>query len=275
MYAFTFIKNNYWGFTMVTSSVTTVQSVDRALKIIENLKNNPNGIGVTDLSIMLGVSKSTIHRLLMSLYQEGFVRQDPITEKYKLGFKFLELGDIVNENLDVRKAASPMLKELSNKTGETVHLVIMDQNEVVYIDKVESPETIRMYSRVGKRALMHCTGVGKVFLANLPLLEVKRIIEEKPLIRFTKNTITTPKELFAQLELIKSQGYAIDNEEHEEGVKCASAPIFDFRGNIIAAVSVSAPAMRITAEKFTHMTKEVINCSYKISKSLGNYISSK
>ncbi|WP_231495780.1 IclR family transcriptional regulator [Paucisalibacillus sp. EB02] len=256
---------------MVMSNVLTVQSVDRALEIIEKLKDNPNGIGVTDLSVMLGVSKSTVHRLLMSLSQGNYVKKDSVTERYQLGLKFLELGDIVSENLDVRKLASPLLKELSTKTSETVHLVVMEYNEVVYIDKVESPETIRMYSRVGKRASMHCTGVGKVFLAHLPEWDVERIIKEKPMVKFTENTLITKEDLFIELRRIKSKGYAIDNEEHEVGVKCIAAPIIDYKGNIIAAVSVSAPIMRLNDEKFELMKQEVLYYSQKISELLGNF----
>ncbi|WP_040978393.1 IclR family transcriptional regulator [Oceanobacillus jeddahense] len=256
---------------MVVSNAVTVQSVDRAIQIIKKLKENPDGIGVTDLSIILGVSKSTVHRLLMSLYQGGFVRQDSITDKYKLGFHFLEIADVVRENLDVRNIAAPLLNELSSITGETVHLVIRDQDEVVYIDKVESPETIRMYSRVGKRAPMHCTGVGKVFLAYLSMDEVKEIIKEKPLKRFTSNTICSQEDLIKELNLIRKNGYAIDDEEHELGVKCAAAPILNFKGNITAALSVAAPIMRIDSEKFSLMTKQVIKYSNELSELIGSY----
>ncbi|GGB31897.1 helix-turn-helix domain-containing protein [Virgibacillus dakarensis] len=254
------------------SNVTTVQSVDRAIYILEKLKENPNGLGITELSVTLGVSKSTVHRLLMSLFKAGFVKQDPLTDKYQLGLKCLELGDVVSENLDVRKNASPLLNELSFKTGETVHLVVMELNEMVYIDKVESPETIRMYSRVGKRAPMHCTGVGKVFLAHLPIDEVEKIITEKSMRKFTENTLITKEDLYAQLDIIRNRGYAIDDQEHELGVKCAAAPIMDSRGTIIAAISVSTPIMRLDSNKFNYIISEVLAYSQKISESLGSFL---
>lgn len=251
------------------SKVITVKSVDRALCIIEKLKENSSGMGVTDLSTALGVSKSTIHRLLMSLNVENYVSQEPSTGKYLLGLKFIEIGELVSENLDIRKVTSSFLKELASRTQETVHLVIMEKNEVVYIDKVESPATVRMYSRVGKRTLMHCTGVGKVFLANLPTEVVQSILMQQPMVGFTKNTIISKEELLKQLKLIKKNGYAFDDEEHEEGVKCIAAPIKDYNGNVIAAISIAIPTLRWDNRKFDFFVDEVKKASLVISKSFG------
>lgn len=257
--------------SMTVSNVLTVQSVDRALLILERLKDYPNGLGVTDLSKDLGVSKSTIHRLLMSLSAKGYVKQDLSTDNYALGLKFIEFGEIVSNYLDVRKIAAPFLQELALKTGETVHLVVRENYEVVYIDKIESPATIRMFSRIGKRALMHCTGVGKAILAHLPDKIVNDILEQRPTIKFTENTITRKEKLLIELETIRKNGYSFDNEEHEEGVKCVAAPLIDHNGQVVAAISVAAPAMRMETDNLRMSIRTVVEQSVKISKSLGYF----
>jgi IclR family transcriptional regulator, KDG regulon repressor len=251
------------------SDVTSVQSVDRALTILDILKENSRGYGVTELSNRLDVSKSTIHRLLMSLLKKGWVRQDKETEKYLLGLKLIEFGQTVSENLDIRKLASPYLHHLAEITGETAHLVILDQHEIVYIDKIESTQTIRMFSQVGKRAPLHCTGVGKAILAFLPEEQVDTIIETKGLPKFTEKTITSREQLFRHLQEIKNRGYSIDDEEHELEIKCAAAPILNFKGDIVAGVSVAGPIMRISDEKLNYMAKEVLKVSKELSTLLG------
>lgn len=254
---------------MADNKVTTVQSVDRALNILHILQDHPKGLGVTELSHRLDVSKSTIHRLLMSLLQKGFVKQDRENERYLLGLKLIELGEVVSENLDIRKLAAPLLNQLAEKTGETVHLVVMDNLEIVYIDKTESYATIRMFSRVGKRAPMHCTGVGKAVLAFLPEESINQVLTQKPMTKFTKNTITSKEEMFNHLKEIRNRGYSIDDEEHEEGIKCAAAPIFNYKGEVVAGISVAGPIMRVSEEKLTRIAGEILDTSRAVSKLLG------
>lgn len=254
---------------METKKVTTVQSVDRALVIIEVLQAHPRGLGVTELANHLDVAKSTIHRLLMSLMQKGFVKREEDSEKYVLGLKLIELGETVSDRLDIRKIASPILQKLAEVTGETVHLVIMDHLEVVYIDKTESAATIRMFSRVGKRAPMHCTGVGKAILAYLPEDKLDQVLDEKPMKKFTETTITNKQEMREHLKLIRKRGYSIDNEEHEEGIKCAASPIFDHNGNVVAGLSVAGPIMRIDEKKMETFIQATLEASKEISGLLG------
>ena len=251
------------------NEVITVQSVDRALNIIEILQKNPRGLGVTELSNRLDVSKSTAHRLLMSLYSKGFVQQDNETEKYLLGLKFIEVGQIVSDNLDIRKLASPYLHQLTEITGETAHLAIMEQHEIVYIDKLESTQTIRMFSNIGKRAPIHCTGIGKAIFAFLPDRKIEEIINETGLHKYTEKTLTTAEEMFSNIQEIRNRGYSIDNEEHEIGIKCAAAPIFNHNQEVIAGISVAGPIMRVDEKKLKVMAKEVLRVSSEISKLLG------
>ncbi|RBW71121.1 IclR family transcriptional regulator [Bacillus taeanensis] len=255
--------------TDTKKTVTTVQSVDRALEILIILQEYPNGLGVTELSHRLDVSKSTAHRLLMSLYTKGFVKQDKQNEKYLLGLKLIELGETVSQSLDVRKVASPFLHKLSEETGETVHLVIMEENEIVYIDKIESSATIRMYSKIGKRAPIHCTGVGKAMLAFKSQQEIDNFIKHQTFPAYTEKTITSPQEFKKHLNQIHIQGFAIDDEEHELGIKCAAAPIVNSRGEVIAGVSVSSPIMRMTEERLVDFTNKIVKTAAEISRALG------
>ncbi|ALS76441.1 IclR family transcriptional regulator [Planococcus rifietoensis] len=253
----------------MTKPVSSVQSVERALNIIEILQDLPNGLGVTELSHRLDVSKSTAHRLLMSLYNKGFVQQDLQTEKYYLGLKFIELGQVVTDNLDIRKVASPYLRQLTETTGETAHLAIMDKNEIVYIDKLESSATIRMFSNIGKRAPIHCTGIGKAIFAFLEDQQIEQIIKETGLKKYTEKTRTTREEMLKDIQEIRLRGYSIDDEEHEMGIKCSAAPIFNHKHEVVAGISVAGPIMRVTEEKLEMMAEEVLKVSTEISRLLG------
>ncbi|WP_082233212.1 IclR family transcriptional regulator [Halobacillus massiliensis] len=255
---------------MTKKESTTVQSVDRALNILEILKEQPRGLGVTELSYRLDVSKSTVHRLLSSLLKKGFVKQDVENERYLLGLRLIEFGEIVSSRLDIRKIAAPYLNTLAENTGETVHLVQMDQSEIVYIDKTESEATIRMFSKIGKRAPMYCTGVGKAILAYLPEQEIKRVLNEKTLKKYTENTITNKEEMISHLELIRDRGVSFDMEEHKEGINCAAAPIFNAAGEVVAGISVAGPVMRVNAEKLRKLAQEVKKTANEISRELGS-----
>lgn len=248
----------------------TVQSVDRALRIIEFLKNSPRGMGVTELAERLGVSKSTSHRLLMSLYNMDFVRKDSSTDKYLLGLKFIELGEIVSSELDIKEIVHPYLERVTKNVGETSHLAVQNVNHVVYIDKIESVNTLRMFSNIGKKAPIYCTGIGKAILAFLPEEKIDRIINEIEFVKYTKNTITTKSELLEELEWIRENGYAIDNEEHELEIKCAAAPILNYNNEVIAGFSVASPMLRLTDRKFQKIVDEVKAATRDISRILGH-----
>jgi len=254
---------------IMQSNVITVQSVDRALLILDILQESPKGLGVTELSSKLEVSKSTVHRLLMSLLAKGYVKQDDENKKYSLGLKLIDLSQTVSDNLDIRKLASKHLSDLAIITGETAHLVIRENNEIVYIDKIESSETIRMFSNIGKRAPMHCTGVGKAMLAFLPEEKINQILEEKGMQKFTDKTITDKTTMLEHLKGIRSRGYSFDDEEHELGIKCAAAPIFNYKGEVIAGISVAGPLMRVNDEKLKFIASKVLSVSKEISRCFG------
>lgn len=253
----------------MNKKIVTVQSVDRALEILNILQHEPQGAGATYISEKLEVSKSTAYRLLSSLLNKGFVKQNPDNQKYSLGLRLISLGESVIEQLDLRETAAPFMEYLVNKTGETVHLVIHEGNEIVYIDKKESKETIRMFSNIGKRAPMHCTGVGKAILAHLPVEKIQEIVEQKSLTKYTDNTITNYENLLEHLREIRLSGVSIDDEEHEKGIKCVASPILNYRNEVVAGISVSGPLMRMDDNNIKFIIEEVIRVSKEISKSFG------
>ncbi|MFM1654632.1 IclR family transcriptional regulator [Brevibacillus sp. B_LB10_24] len=246
-----------------------VQSVDRALKILDILASKREGCGVTEISKEMDLNKTSVYRMLSTFVKHGYVEQDAGTERYKLGYKVLELSSSLLDSIDLRTEAKMYLEELSQFTNEVIHLVVYDRGEVVYIEKLEGNETLRMHSKVGSRAPMHCTSVGKVILAYLPPSEVSKILEDHALEPHTIYTITDKETLYQQLNQIRTQGYALDLEENELSISCISAPIFDRTGKVAAAVSVSGPTTRMTMEKFDQLKDVMISIGKKISARLG------
>jgi len=250
-----------------------VQTIEKVSSILEVLGQNPNGMSIRDLSAGLRLPKGTTHRLLSSLNYFGYVRQDSRTKHYLLGFKLVELGHLLLTQIDLRKEAEPFLKELAERTKETVHMVFLDRDEIVYIDKVESDHNasgLRMASRIGLRIPAHCCAVGKVLLAHLSEAEMEHFMREKGLPKRTKNTMTHAMELQEHLKLVRRQGYATDDEENEKGIRCVGAPIYNEVGKAVAAVSVSGPAFQVTKRLIQEtLKKEVMATAYRISGRLG------
>ncbi|ABB14375.1 MULTISPECIES: IclR family transcriptional regulator [Carboxydothermus] len=254
---------------------TLIQSVDRALRILDTFSLKEKELGVTEIANRLGLHKSTVFGLLRTLEHWGYVEQNQVTGKYRLGLKLLELGNRVKEGLDLRAVALPFLQDLVERYGETVHLAVHDRGEIVYIEKVEGPNAIRMYSQIGRRAPMHCTGVGKAILAFRPEKEIEEIIRTKGLKYFTPNTITDPKKLHEELSLIRENGYSLDREEIEIGLRCVAAPIRDSQNTVVAAISVAGPSIRMTEEKIQELIVSVKEAALEISKRLGYQTSSR
>ena len=226
-----------------------VQSLNRTFDILEFFIDNKDAVRIKDLSQELGLHKSTVHRLLSALAYRGYIRQDQETGRYQLGLKVMELYNALVDNNELIKVARPVLERLASRCQEAVHLLVMDNDEAVYVDKVEFPNTIHLRSHIGKHISLHCTATGKIFLANLPGDTVKSIIKKKGLPRHTKNTITSEILLREELEKINRQGYSLDNIENEENVRCVAAPIRDSAGKVIAALSISGPTIRVKSRK--------------------------
>jgi IclR family KDG regulon transcriptional repressor len=250
-----------------------VQTIERTALILETLGHYPGGLSLGELSEKVEFPKGTTHRLLTSLAYFDFIRQDQGSKHYHLGFKLVELGNHLLNHIDLRKEAHPYLIGLSNEVQETVHLVVLDLDKALYIDKVDLHSRrggLQMVSSLGSRIPLHCTAVGKVLLAYLPETDADVIIQNFNPVQRTRNTITDPSGLKQHIKMVREKGYAIDDEENEEGVRCVAAPIRNQIGEVVAAMSVSGPTTRITIEKIDDSLKSrVTETAIRISRKLG------
>lgn len=245
-----------------------IQSVDRALLLLEALAARGGCASLSDLARELGLGRSTVHGLLATLRAHGFVSQDE-TGSYVLGLRLFELGNIAVFRLDLRIVARPFLQRLVDQFQETVHLVVGDGFYVVYIDKRESPQSMQIVSRIGQRLPTYCTAVGKAILAFKQPAEMERLLSHNTLEAFTPNTITDLDRLKAHLDSVRQQGYALDQEEIALGLRCVGAPIWDYTGHVVGALSISGPAVRMQGEKLSQAISSVLAATSEISRKLG------
>lgn len=247
-----------------------VNSVGKADQIIDAFKLRDE-LSITELSEMLGYYPSAIHRFVTTLEYLGYVERNPENGKYRLGLKFLELGYLVFDRMDLRQRVRPVLKDLAGISGETANLAIFDGRVegIVFIDQIESPRDITMRLRVGRQAQLHATALGKVILAHLPDDKIQEILQTARFPKLTENTITDPEELRQQLNVIRQNGFAVDDQEAVEGAKCIAAPVRDHTGQIVAAVSVSALANRINSDNMRDTVELVMKSARKASRHLG------
>ncbi|WP_442600787.1 IclR family transcriptional regulator [Paenibacillus sp. KN14-4R] len=246
-----------------------IQSVERAVDILELFSLTESELSVKEISSRLKLSKSTVHGLIKTLEHRGYLEQKLTDQKYRLGLRLFELGNLVGGGMELRKVASPIIQDLVEKLHETVHMVVHDKDEVVYVEKLEGPGSLRMYSMVGKRAPMYCTGVGKAMLAYFEESAIDRILHEVELKKFTPYTLDTLDEIKQELRKIRDQGYAIDDEEIEIGLKCVAAPIFNHEGKVIASISCAGPKLRFTEEQTELVIREVKSAGLEVSRKLG------
>lgn len=246
-----------------------IQSVDRALKILDFLKNNPKGYGVTEVATHLQIAKSSAHRLLATLVEHNYVQQIE-NQDYILGLKFIEMNQYVISNLDILSIAHPLIEGLCQEIDEIVHLVQLRDFEVVYIDKVENNQSIRIYSQIGRTAPLYCTGVGKVIMAYQEPQYIDNYLNfQKEFTQFTPYTVKNSGELMERLHQIRKNGFGYDNQEHELDIRCVAAPIFDYQNKVQFAISVTGPIQRMTDEKVQKLIPYVLECTQQISKKLG------
>lgn len=251
----------------------SIQVIERGCIILDYLGKGKGSYSIQALSFELNLPKPTIHRILSTLRHFGFVAQDEVSKEYRLGFRLVELGQTVLDHIDLRKVAEPFLTQLANRVQETVHLVILDQGEIVYLDKVQKvsdQKSLGMVSRIGMRNYAHSCAVGKVLLAYLSDSERGEIIAQKGLPRLTNNTIGNLGKLNKHLTDVMAHGYAVDDEENEEGIRCVAAPVRKERGKVIAAISISGPSVRMTEKKIEiELKTQVMKTAVAISNELG------
>ncbi len=250
-----------------------VQTIERAAFIFEILSQYPNGLSLGELAREANLPKGTAHRLLSSMAYFDFIRQEPTTKNYHLGFKLVDLGNLLLSQIDLRSQAHSFLLDLSEIVKETVHLVALDHDKALYIDKVDlhsKASGLQMVSRLGTRIPLHCSSVGKVLLAYMPKNDAAKLIAGTGLSKRTANTITDPQELMRHLAFIRENGYAVDDEENEEGIRSVAAPIRTGGGRVEAAMSISGPITRITMERIEKELKLLVCQTAKnISLQLG------
>ncbi len=243
-----------------------IGSAGQTLDILEYIILAGREVSLKEISEEIGLHISTVHRYLSTLIEKGYVRKTP-AGLYKPGFRILELSSYILQSLDLRDIARPYLIELMENTKQTVHLTIKDGYEGVYIDKVEGPGTLPMMSRIGMRMPLYSTSFGKVLLAFSTDEYIEDYIKKVPLIPKTDKTITDPNKLREELQRIRNQGYAFDNEENERGIKCIGAPVFDFSQRVVAAVSISGYYLSVEENKDTYLSELLKTCE-KISNAL-------
>ncbi|MDL9978517.1 IclR family transcriptional regulator [Microbacterium sp. ASV49] len=242
------------------------QSVTRALDLLSALQEGAQTLD--ECAERLDVHKSTILRLLQTLEAQRFVTHDA-QHRYRLGSRLFELAGAALAQRDVREVARPHLEQLNAQTGQTVHLAALESGDAVYIDKLEARSGIRMYSRVGLRAPLHCTAVGKVLIADKPLAERQQIAESIEYVTFTDRTITNAADYLAELERVRADGFARDSGEHESFINCVAAPIRDGSGTVVAAASVSAPTVSLPAHEVLGLLPLLMTATQGASADLG------
>ncbi len=247
---------------------TPSTAVERALAILEAVAQRADGLTNSDLSRRLGIPKSSASYILRTLERRGYLRREAESGKYRLGLKVLSLGREVLAGLDIKKVALPVLRALVERTQLTTHLAVLDHGEAVYIEKVEGPGFIKMDTWVGRRMHVHSTSVGKALVAHLSKAEVEAIVHGHGLKKRTPRTITGLGRFLAELDKVRAQGYAVDDEENSLGARCLGAPVFGVLGNVEAAVGVSGTTTQIDDSSLPRIAELVKEAARKISRLL-------
>ena len=252
----------------MTQENSGVQSAARIFSIIETLAQSPKGLPLQEVAAKTGLAKSTAHRLLASLIQLGYVLQDGMNGHYRLTLKMFELSSGVVSQMDILSIAKPYLDRLAMRCGEAVHLVIRDGVDVLYLYKSEVGG-MRMGSRIGLRSPMYCTGVGKAIMATLTPEEVESIWKQSHRKVYTQHTITTYSQLLRQLEKVKRNGWAVDDEENELGIRCLALALPGLEGRAEAAFSISSLAPNMTDERIERLARMSVLTQQEIMRDMG------
>lgn len=241
------------------------KSIQKAVEVL-NCFTKRSQLGVTEISEMLGLYKSNVHNILSTLKSLNYLEQNQETGKYSLGMGIFALSRALGDSFSITKIAMPYMQELSNRINERVYLAVPHLDEVLYLESIYPAESVNlMRSLLGEKAKMYCTGIGKAMLAYLPGATIREYLSRE-LVRFTENTLTDPEALQKELALVKAAGYAVDNMEHEYGIKCVAVPIFNQSGEVIAAMSASGPSLRFEEERIKELAELLQLYALKIEK---------
>jgi DNA-binding IclR family transcriptional regulator len=246
-----------------------IQAIERAVAILNAFSVESPELGVTELAERVGLHKSTVHRFMVNLDAAGLVERNARTGRYRLGLHIFELGGLVMQQMNLWDEALPFLEGLVRDTGETGHLAVLDGGEAIYIERVEARRALRVPSAIGRGYPAHATNLGKVLLADLPRERVAEIVAERGLASYTPNTITDLGRLEAELERIRQRGYAIDDEEYDEGLRCIGAGVRDHSGHVVSALGIGGPVTRITPARVDELAGLVMAAANGLSRRLG------
>jgi IclR family transcriptional regulator, KDG regulon repressor len=245
-----------------------VQSIERVFDILELLSHQSKGLNLTKIGTSLDLHKSTVHRLLSVLKKRGYIEKEEESGRYRLGPGLVELASLFLNSIEFKTEAEPHLRQLSQVTGQTVFLAMLQGAEVVYLDKVEQYNSLRKYSIIGQRRPVYCTALGKALVMHRPLGELREMLKDSAFEKFTPHTHPDFDSLLRDLETCRERGWTTDNEEYEPNVSCISAPIFDYRGAVVAAVSAVWSTVNTTIT-FKQMAPHVVETARQISIRLG------
>ncbi|HWB85722.1 MAG TPA: IclR family transcriptional regulator [Bryobacteraceae bacterium] len=254
---------------LVPPTIYRIQVLDRVFRILDILADGAADTTLSEIAAALGLHKSTVHRLLMVLESARFVERNAGTGKYHLGSRVIELGFSAASRLDVYDVARPHLHWLVEETGETAHLAVLRDGEVVSLSDVESRQMVRTPANAGSRTPAHCTALGKAILAFTPPEQIAQFLRGRTLRPVTGRTITSASGLRAELRAVRARGYAVDDEEWEPGLRCIGAPVRDGTGAVIAAISISGPVFRIDQSRLLTLANPVMRAANRVSSSLG------
>ncbi len=255
--------------TSIKKDTKTIGSVIKAVEVMEELAKSEDGLGVTEISSRLNYGVSATYHLLNTLKQCNIIEQDKKTKKYRIGFALFRISGMAKRQNVLANLSQPYLDKLREVVGETSNLVILDGSEIVYIAQSESTKLLKMFTQLGAKVPLYCTGGGKILLAYQPKRIQDLILSKSNFQRYTQNTLASAEDLMEELEIIKKQGYALDNEEREEGVTCIAAPVFDCYGEAIASISISGPTYRLKEKQTSVIIKNVMDIAKELSISLG------
>ena len=246
-----------------------VHSVLRALTVLDVLAQEGREMGVVDLGRRVQLHVSTVHRLLATLIAGGYVQQDPETGRYALSGKIHQLAQASLGWRDLRRVSRPHLERLAKVSGETANLVVLEKNEACYLDKVESPQSLKFLIRIGHRAPLYCTAVGKILLSYLPEEDTEEFLSRVTLVPHTRSTITSRPQLRRELTKVAAHGFAVDREECEKGASCLAVPIRDHTGRVVAALGISGPTVRMTDRRISELVPVMLEEGRRVSAGLG------
>jgi IclR family pca regulon transcriptional regulator len=256
---------------MMETSRNFIESLSRGLAVLSVLSEGPSPLNLTELSYKIHLSKSTVQRLTYTLQKLGYLDRDGETKKFRLGHKTLSLGLSVMKNLDLRKVAFPYLDKSSKEIGETVNLAILDGTEIVYVERIKTQQILNINLQVGSRLPAYCTSMGKAMLAFLPEDRLKQVLKKMELTPLTPYTVKLRKDLIKELEGVRIRGFATNNEELSIGLRSVAAPVRNFTGEVIAAVNIAVPSIRVSQKKLeTVLATKVVETANKISFILGH-----